>query len=142
MWFCWCVQFIYMLLHCSICHAYWWSVCKRWLYLTWWSNLSNKAKKIEIVMNRIKNTKRLTFNNFPAKSEHPLDRKKIQETNRNDSRNLWLAIICVSVWVVVPSSKNTFEIYISLVIFCRCELLQMKVISVIAFDALKFESLV
>lgn len=33
----------------------------------------------------------------------------------------------------VPSSENTFEIYISLVIFCRCELLQMKVISVIAF---------
>lgn len=31
-----------------------------------WSNSSNKAKKIEVVMNQIKSTKRLTFDDFQA----------------------------------------------------------------------------
>lgn len=125
-----CSQFIYMLFHI----VYMMIVCARssMVFFNVWSILSSKAKKIEILMNQIKSTKRLTIDNFTRNIQTHIRfycastlQSLEAEEKEEDKKNVDFAEI--------PSSKNqikpTFDSsYYSVGLF---ECSKMKVINLI-----------
>lgn len=69
-----------------------------------WSNSSNKAKKIEVVMNQIKSTKRLTFDDFQAFTMFAVGYMLRERKKHIKNSVVFMKMVVAS----VPSSKNEF----------------------------------